>query len=66
MPAITDDYNYEICCTDRLKELDHSLQQELTDLKNELEENEMVHGISRAVRLALNSAHSTKFEKQLI
>ena len=50
MPALTDDINYELCSSERIKELSQLMQTELTELKNGLEENEMVHGITRAVR----------------
>ena len=50
MPYLTEDMNYELSSTERLKELKHLLHQDLNDLKNEIEENEMVHGIIRPVR----------------
>lgn len=50
MATVTEDINYEVSTTDRLKDLNETLSQELTDLKNELEENSMVHGIERTIR----------------
>ena len=50
---ITDEIWYELGNTDRVKELEQAMVSELTELKNELEENEMVHGISKPVRYKL-------------
>ena len=42
---------YKLASTDRVKELELELHKELQELKNEIEENDMVHGISaRTVR----------------
>lgn len=41
---------YEISGSEKVKELEKFLDQELSELKNEIEENEMAHGIIRSVR----------------
>ena len=50
MAFLTEDMKYVASSTDRLKEMNNLLGQDLSDLKNELEENEMVHGITRPIR----------------
>ena len=42
--------HYEVCKTEKVQELNHELERELADLKAEVEENEMVHGIYRTIR----------------
>ena len=45
-----DDFPYEVSGTEKVKNLEVDLERELKELKDEIEENEMVHGITRAVR----------------
>ena len=45
-----EDIPYQVGATDKVQTLEEELKRELTELKNELEENEMVHGITRAIR----------------
>ena len=45
-----DECPYEISGTEKVKKLEKELDGELSELKNEIEENEMVHGITRTIR----------------
>ena len=44
------DIIHRINSSHKVKSLDAELEKELNELKSELEENEMVHGITRAIR----------------
>ena len=47
-----DDVPYEVSGSDKVRHLEEDLARELTELKNEIEENEMLHGITKTVRCA--------------
>ena len=46
---VTDDIWYELASTDKVKELEQFMINELSELKNEVEENEIA-GITKSVR----------------
>ena len=46
----SDEIPYTVSGSEKVKNIEEDLQKELTELKNELEENEMIHGITRTIR----------------
>ena len=46
----SDEIPYTVSGSEKVKNIVEDLQKELTELKNELEENEMIHGITRTIR----------------
>ena len=46
----SDEIPYTVSGSEKVKNIEEDLQRELAELKNELEENEMVHGITRTIR----------------
>ena len=45
-----DEVPYTVSGSEKVKNIEADLQKELAELKNELEENEMIHGITRTIR----------------
>ncbi len=42
---------YTVSGSEKVKSLEKDLQRDLTELQNELEENEMIHGATKTIRL---------------
>ncbi len=47
---LNEEVPYTVSGSEKVKNLETDLQRELAELKNELEENEMVHGITKTIR----------------
>ena len=45
-----EEVQYELGSTEKVKKLESELEYELSELQNEIEENEMLHGIKRSLR----------------